>query len=295
MLGSVLANSILDSSFAAVAPEKTVRLTHVDGRRTDYRILMPARAQHLGMVVFSHGLKSSNKAYDRILQPWAIAGFLVAAPNHLDSDPSNTVSRTFIWETRIADVRLAIEKRAAFQTVAQNSGQELYWPGVCAAGHSFGGATAQALAGGYLGENEDQSDRAVSCVIAFSPPGPRPGFIGENAWSTVQVPALLETGTADILPGFDDWRLHKQGFENGSHHNRWLVVGAGVDHYFGGLICKLSNDLEAQTQSPALHATVHITVEFLGAYLKACKPALAALASAAAAGSFSPAITLTRV
>jgi hypothetical protein len=111
-------------------------------------------------------------------------------------------------------------------------------------GHSFGAVIAQ-IAGGAkpiplddaIGASTVQS---VAAVVAFSPPGPMPGRLEPSTWSSLQVPSLTLTGTADVLPGFiDDWQLHKASFENAPPGTARLWVGEGVDHYFGGLFGRL--------------------------------------------------------
>jgi hypothetical protein len=63
-------------------------------------------------------------------------------------------------------------------------------------------------------------------------------------------PSLTITGTADELPGFiDDWELHKASYENAPVGQRWLWIGDGVDHYFGGLFGRINT---ASTTSVAL-------------------------------------------
>ena len=38
------------------------------------------------------------------------------------------------------------------------------------------------------------------------------------------------------LPGFiDNWQLHRAGYDNTPKGKRWLWVGNGINHYFGGM------------------------------------------------------------
>jgi len=55
------------------------------------------------------------------------------------------------------------------------------------------------------------------------------------------------TGTADILPGFlDEWEMHTLPHQRAEAGQQWLWVGKDVDHYFGKLIGRLSNDASSQ-------------------------------------------------
>ncbi len=157
---------------------------------------------------------------------------------------------------------------------------------MCAAGHSFGAVVAQALSGARIiapGDAEPRSapTDAVAACIALSPPGPLKGFIPTDAWSTVAVPSFLQTGDADILPGFvDDWRLRLTGFAGAP--GRWSLVGHGVDHYFHGLICRLNP--AAAADLPALRETTDLSSQFLDAYLRRDANALGVLQSRAQRG-----------
>jgi hypothetical protein len=111
----------------------------------------------------------------------------------------------------------------------------------------------------------------IAACIALSPPGPLKGFIPADAWSTVAAPSFLQTGDADVLPGFvDDWRLRLTGFAGAP--NRWTLIGHGVNHYFHGLICRL--DPGAAADLPALEETATLSTHFLNAYLRGNSEAL---------------------
>ncbi|MES2035659.1 MAG: hypothetical protein V4466_15940 [Pseudomonadota bacterium] len=284
----------------AVHDAHSLRLTHDGGRSTDYRVLAPGRSGPLGVVLFSHGAASANTLYDRILQPWAAAGFMVIAPNHVDAAGSTApkVAAAELWRTRVQDLTAPLLQRAPFEAFATGLGAKLDWRKTCAAGHSFGAAVAQSLAGARMEGIAAGSvaHAGVASVLCLSPPGPRPNFVSANTWAPVTIPALLQTGDADILPGFiDDWRAHKQGFEDQPGRARWLIVGSGVDHYFGGLICRLDDGPKATAQAPALAATTHITTDFLLAYGRGDRLALGRLGKAARARADSPVLSLTRV
>jgi hypothetical protein len=97
----------------------------------------------------------------------------------------------------------------------------------------------------------------------------------------VSAPSLLQTGDADILPGFvNDWRLRLTGFSGPP--DRWTIVARGVDHYFGGLICRLKP--APPDDVLALEETARLSVDFLDAYVRGCPERLKALRNRAAAG-----------
>jgi hypothetical protein len=267
----------------------TLTLSHPDGRMTAYRALCPAHGGRWGLILFSHGANASNRDYDRFWEPWTQAGYLVVGPNHIDSGAPAThqkTSRSELWQARQDDTSLPLRQRAPFDGWAASRGASIDWSTICAAGHSFGAVVAQALAGARIiapGETEPRSApiASVAACIALSPPGPLKGFIPADAWSTVAVPSFLQTGDADVLPGFvDDWRLRLTGFAGAP--NRWTLLGHGVDHYFHGLICRLTPGAAADL--PALQETADLSARFLDAYLRGDSQALDVLRSRARRG-----------
>ncbi len=266
-----------------------ISLAHADGRLTTYRLFAPRRPGPWGLVLFSHGANSSNLAYDRLWAPWAARGYLLIGANHIDTGPvelQRNVDRPTLWRSRLADVLLPLAQRAPFDAAATAAGGEIDWARPSFAGHSFGAVVAQALCGAQVvapGETVARSSPVAhaSACIALSPPGPLANFIPGDAWATVAAPALLQTGDADVLPGFvDDWRSRLVGFKG--RPDRWSIVGRGVNHYFGGLICRLAPG--GERQSPALDETAALCGDFLDAYVRGAETAKARLASRAAKG-----------
>ena len=294
-------------AMAESADERTFIETYTtpDGRSVSVRILAPRSGKRWGMIAFSHGANSRSTLYERILQPWRQAGWLVLAPDHLDAGgaPDRTkVSAEQLTASRIADIRAIIDQRAVAEAIAARFGASIDWNAVVVAGHSYGGITAQSVAGAKTvtrgegsgaGRPQNNFDPVVKAVIAFSPPGPIKGFIPEDAWSSMTIPSLVETGTADFLPGFiDDWHAHAASFHNAPPGRNWLLVGAGVDHYFGGLICRLREGNDSQ--SAALDAMVKISQEFLNAYGRRDLAALQRLSDAGRNQSFAPLVSITQ-
>jgi len=265
----------------------TVLLAHSGGRETSYRMMIPPRGGRLPVVVFSHGANSSNEDYDLLWQAWASRGYCVIGPNHIDSGPVESqrkVARSELWPARMADATLPMQQPGRFDAIAVGHGMRIDWRAVCAAGHSFGAVVAQSLAGASIlnpgdGSRFDGHVANIKACIALSPPGPLAGFIPNDAWAGVAVPSLLQTGDRDVLPGFvDDWHSRLTGFPG--RPDRWTIVGRGVDHYFGGLICRRKPGPNALL--PALEQTADLCALFLDAYLGGRHRALSALRARAA-------------
>ena len=157
------------------------------------------------------------------------------APLHVDSaEHPDTAKYTGLasWKARIEDMR----------TLIAHIGNRPF----IAAGHSYGGLVALTLGGaaaippaGITGRLDSPQTRAV---IAFSPPAPVPVLCTAQGYTALRVPALIETGTIDNSPGApgpDGWKSHLIGFDMAAAgHDRYGLVLDGVDHYFGGAICR---------------------------------------------------------
>ncbi len=294
LLATGLAAALGGRAFAAAPSPEIVRLPHSGGRMTDYRILFPAKPGKLGLVLFSHGSYASNLDYDLMLQPWADAGFLCVAPNHIDANTKSPMPANAM-PTRIQDMLLALDQRSVFEDIARKAGSRLGSKTV-ASGHSAGGGIARTLAGGKQPDGSSMADPRVDCIVCFSPPGPQFGRVPKDQWSTVAAPAFLQTGTADVIAGFAaPWYDHKTGFDDDKGRSRWLAVGADVDHLFGGLICYRAAGPKADKQRPALTDIVSLSADFMKGYARGDKAALARLETAAARQAYAPTVAFSSV
>ena len=197
----------------------------------------PSGPAPIGTILFSHGANLAPDQYLRIVEPLASEGWRVLAPLHTDSEkhPETEQFKGFAtWRTRIEDMRILSQMVEAGPLIA--------------AGHSYGGLTAlvQGGAGALVPEgiSGPLSNPNIDAVIAFSPPGPIPGFIERDGYAKLTAPALVQTGTLDMpeLPGVaaDSWQAHLAAYEAASAGgDRYGLVLEGVDHYFGGCIGRL--------------------------------------------------------
>lgn len=186
-----------------------------------------------GVILFSHGAASAPWKYDPLIQAWVKHGFTVYAPLHVDSSdhPYQAEYKGIAsWRARLEDMQLLADTYGA--------------SGYIAAGHSYGALTALVKGGVNAlvpeGIKTPTADSRVSLVLAFSPPPAIPGFIDKQGYSGLGVPALIQTGTKDIpMGGATDWTGHLDAFEmSAASGDRYALVLEGVDHYFGGAICR---------------------------------------------------------
>ena len=190
-------------------------------------------------------------------------GWRVLAPLHVDSkDHPETANFKGLasWKARIEDMR----------ALSAYLGDEHY----VAAGHSYGGLVALTMGGSESIAPEGLSgplgDEKVQAVIALSPPAPIPVLVTSEGYGTISVPALIQTGTLDFVPGITDnsddgWKGHLAPFDAaaaGGH--RYGLVLEGVDHYFGGAICDFSQP--GPPQLAQLDVAVSLSSLFLRGY-----------------------------
>ena len=215
----------------AAAP---LRITTQTGRAVEVTEWLP-RGRPVGQILFSHGAGSAPWFYDALLGPMVAAGWHVLAPLHVDSRLHPDFAKfpgLASWRARLED----------FAALTDHIGHRPY----VAVGHSYGALTALVLGGAQSvpppGWSGPQTDGQARAVVAFSPPAAIPMLITIDGYAKLAVPALIETGTGDIVPGMaeggEGWKVHLDAYTAaapGGH--RYGLVLEGVNHYFGGLIC----------------------------------------------------------
>ena len=241
----------------------------VGDRDLDLTVVRPAAAK--GVILFSHAASASPDLYAALFDLWSKAGFMVVAPLHVDSRKHPRVADYTLqtaFPARIADLAAA---GGFIASVA---------PGlpVAAAGHSYGSLGALIRAGALEAMIHGR-DPATRAVVSFSTPGLIPGLIGPDAFTQIATPSLMITGDIDLVPGFvSDARAHLAPFETSPAGGRYVWIGKGVDHSFGGAIYGAGKD---PAQDAALDQAAALSVVFLKATLLDDAPARAALAAQA--------------
>lgn len=269
-----------------------------DGRSVAVRLARPARARRgMGFIAFSHGANSAGTLYDAMIGPLAAAGYLVAAPTHVDSEANPNRSRfdpAAVQATRLADMALVFDGLAPLAAAAGLAPGQVDPARTVAAGHSYGALVAQQLGGAEVRRPGAAPfrprDPRAKAILAVSPPGPVPGFLDPAIWDGLDAPMLVTTGTADTLPNFRaDWRLVLASFERGRRGESFAAIAPDVDHYFGGAIGRLT--LPGPRQQAQLDATNAAAILFLDAFVKgegAARRALSAFGAQPVRGLSAP-------
>lgn len=227
--------------WAQAQVEPSAETLVVQGR--DVRVVIwPAQGEPQAVIVFSHGMGGAPRAYDRLIQTWAAAGFTVLAPLHVDSQVHpdrasyNGPSGFF---ARIADM-------AAVRNMARERAPGLP---LIAAGHSYG-ALMSAMAGGAVTAAGPQADPDVDAVIMLSSPGTVPGLMPPDTYASLATPTLTVTGDADLVPGYaDDWRAHRSAFDGAAGTGHMMLIFEGGGH---GLV----RDADAEDFDALSQATI---------------------------------------
>nr|WP_252728569.1 alpha/beta fold hydrolase [Alteromonas sp. C1M14] len=245
--------------FSAVALGVTPQQLHLTVAQRDVPVWAWVVDDAKGTILFSHGAFSAPWKYSDLIDQWVAAGYSVYAPLHVDSTdhPHNKdYGQADSWPARLQDM----------SRVADAFGKD----GYIVAGHSYGAYMALVKGGvqgmQVPGVDQPYQDPRAKVVLAFSPPGPMPGFITEQSFTTLATPAFIQTGTADIpFGGHGSWDAHLTAFHNApAEGNKYAMVLDGVDHYFGGAICR--PELPGPKQSEALKTAATMSLEIIDAY-----------------------------
>jgi predicted dienelactone hydrolase len=167
----------------------------------------PPEGEQLPLVVISHGSAGSSLTYRGLAVHLARAGFVVALPEHPGNNRTdNSLEGTIAnLENRPRHIRLVID--AAFANLV--IGQMLLRNRVALIGHSMGGYTALAVAGGksMAGPLETENKKIQPVSVCPDPRiealvllAPACGWFNYgNALADVDVPILLMTAEKDAL------------------------------------------------------------------------------------------------
>lgn len=266
VVGAIAASAALPT--IALGATRTLRLRTAAGRAIAVTHWRP-KGLRRGTILFSHGAASAPWKYARLIESWAAKGWEIFAPLHVDSTDhpdSQAFPGLMSWAARIEDMHLLSEHLGKGDYVA--------------AGHSYGGLVALTLGGAAAVAPPDLrkplADPRARCVLAFSPPPPLPGLITAEGYAALSVPALIQTGTKDMWPaappGPDAWQGHLAAFDAArAGGNRYALVLEGVDHYFGGAICR--PELPGPPQLIQLADAIYLSLLFGDAYYRRDKVA----------------------
>ena len=151
------------------------------------------------VVVFSHGSGGLRQQSATIVETVASHGFVVVAADHAGN---TAIDRLLGTETefgvsarnRVLDVGLLLDELEAGRLAGGLADTEQ----IGVMGHSFGGFTALAVAGGY---EDIAADPRVDAIVPLAPASSR---LTDEALTSIGIPMLIVTGSDDATTPVED-------------------------------------------------------------------------------------------
>jgi pimeloyl-ACP methyl ester carboxylesterase len=232
------------------------------GRRLVTELLVPSGAPGpLPLVVFAHGWNSDPSFYAPLLEQWARAGFLVAAPVFPDSTDLYAGSPVSDYAEQALDISFVITSLLRGAAVKVDPTR------IAVAGHSDGGTDVALLA--LDPAYTDTRVRAYICMAGELPSGVAPYTVGSS-----RATLLVAVGSDD------EYGLDVRSpivFQDAQTSSKAMIIEQGGDH-LGSFV----------SGTPAAAAMREETTRFLELALEPQAPTTAAvLAALEPAGSSS--------
>ena len=215
LLWPAVAGAQYDPLAAGMAVQPPLDFTlHDEGRNRDIpvRVYVPADEGPHPVILFSHGLGGGRDNSVYLGQQWAAHGYVAVFMQHIGSDDSlwkdkgklsalMSAKRAINPENfilRLGDVKAVIDTLEQWNITR---GHALYTlmdlQHIGMSGHSFGAVTTQGVSGQvYPSATEQPTDSRIDAALVMSPSKPRQGD-ATLAFSKVNIPWLLMTGTKD--------------------------------------------------------------------------------------------------
>ncbi len=236
------------------------------GRLLVTDLLLPSGAAGpLPLVVFAHGWNSDPAVYEPLLEQWARAGFLVAAPVFPDSTDLYAGSPVSDYADQALDISFVITA-----LLHGGAGVAVDQRRIAVAGHSDGGTDVALLA--LDPAYADARVRAFVCMSGELPSGVAPYTVGaSSAALLVAVGSNDEYGLNTLTPIV---------FQDAQTSSKAMIVEQGGDH-LGSFV----------SDTPAAGAMREETTRFLELALEPRSPTSSAVLGALETPG-SPALTI---
>jgi predicted dienelactone hydrolase len=183
------------------------------------------------LVVFSHGNGGVRFQSWFLMQALASHGFVVAAPDHAGNTALDTIAGTsdpiaVAAANRPRDVSFVIDQMLARDhDPADALYRRIDERHIAVAGHSFGGFTALATAGGFL---DYQPDPRVDAIV---PIAPATFGLTDEQLASIDVPTLLMGGTSDTVVPIEPGIVRAWDLISGRPEYRVDLLAAGHNSF----------------------------------------------------------------
>jgi predicted dienelactone hydrolase len=242
----------------AHGPRTRYALPLLGGVDSERALAGPPASPHgpFPLVVFSHGNFGIRFQSYFLAEALASHGFVVASPDHYGNtlidglgNPSVTPERLVQFAVdRVLDVRFVIDRMLAKSADPQDAFARRVDPSrIGVSGHSFGGFTTLAIAGGF-GEFQDPRfpiftsiprDPRVKAIVPLSPAS---GFLTDGELASITIPTMILCGTDDRTTPFDPQSTRPFAAISSRYDYRSWLERAG--HFSFTNICDLGRVLE---------------------------------------------------
>ena len=192
------------------------------------QLWLPARGEGWPIVAISHGSGGSHQLYSTVARQLAARGFAVVLPEH----PGNNRN-----DNHLAGTLQNLQDRPRHLVLAMDAvradaeaGPRVDPARAAVVGHSIGGYTALALAGGHAWSERREPvavtpDPRVRALVLLAPA--TPWFLAPQALRAVNVPILLLEGEHDSVTPTWHGDLVQHGVADPAKVTRRTVPGAG--------------------------------------------------------------------
>jgi dienelactone hydrolase len=236
------------------------------GKTLQVRVTYPGGSGPLPLIVFSHGAGASKDDYQPLVRHWAAKGYIVLQVNHEDSGAADRQERYQAWSSRPGDISALLDHLDDIESQVPELRGRIDRKHIGAAGHSFGGQTAQMIGGFRFADADSYRDERVSAVVLLAPPGGGPSDT-PGSWRDMHLPMLTVIGGADTGRSGESPMWRSDAYRNAPSRDDYLIVIDQAEHLLGGISETRSG--QPVPQAPDQVALVYAaTTLFWDSYLK---------------------------
>jgi predicted dienelactone hydrolase len=211
-----------------------IDLKREDSMSVPAMVYKPSTSECKGVAIISHGAGGSEQGYNYIGSAMSSFGYLAVVVGHQESG-FQAVQEKVIGTSLAEGLAKLITDPLAYQGRFRDIAVAKEWAqSHCSSkidvliGHSMGAATVM-MSAGARNKLKISEGPKFTAYIAISPQGS--GLIfPENAWSDINHPVLMLTGTQDKELGGLPWETRTEPYQNMKSGCKWLGVMDGATH-----------------------------------------------------------------